>query len=88
MAKNHPAAYRRRRASPLEKQPTESGGPELRALMVAEGRELYRPLKEQITLRLDKDLLSWFKRKGAGYQTRINEALREYVLSHLSEEDA
>jgi uncharacterized protein (DUF4415 family) len=55
--------------------------------MVAEGRELYRPLKEQITRRLDKDVLSWFKRKGARHRTRINEALREYVLSHLSEED-
>jgi uncharacterized protein (DUF4415 family) len=45
----------------------------------------YRPLKQQLTLRLDADLVEWFKaQKGgsAGYQTRINEALREYVKQH------
>jgi uncharacterized protein (DUF4415 family) len=47
-------------------------------------REFYRPVKEQITLRLDKDVLAWFKAGGEGYQTRINEALREYVVSRLS----
>jgi uncharacterized protein (DUF4415 family) len=42
----------------------------------------YRPIKKQITLRLDADLIDWFKRhhaKDEGYQTRINSALREYV---------
>ena len=42
----------------------------------------YRPIKKQITLRLDADLIDWFKRHHAedeGYQTRINSALREYV---------
>jgi uncharacterized protein (DUF4415 family) len=52
--------------------------------MVAERGEFYRPVKEQITLRLDKDVLAWFKAGGEGYQTRINEALREYVVSRLS----
>lgn len=47
----------------------------------------YRPIKQQITLRLDTDLIAWFKRQsvianGEGYQTRINSALREYVLQH------
>lgn len=43
----------------------------------------YRPVKQQITLRLDADLVAWFKRHapgGRGYQTEINRALREYVL--------
>lgn len=43
----------------------------------------YRPVKQQITLRLDADVVTWFKRQapgGRGYQTRINRALREYVL--------
>jgi uncharacterized protein (DUF4415 family) len=43
----------------------------------------YRPVKQQLTLRLDSDLVAWFKRRskgGRGYQTRINEALREYVV--------
>lgn len=42
----------------------------------------YRPVKQQLTLRLDADLVAWFKSRtqgGRGYQTRINRALREYV---------
>lgn len=42
----------------------------------------YRPVKQQLTLRLDSDLVAWFKRHaedGKGYQTRINRALRDYV---------
>jgi uncharacterized protein (DUF4415 family) len=42
----------------------------------------YRPIKKQLTLRLDADLIDWFKThtpNGEGYQTRINSALREYV---------
>ncbi len=43
----------------------------------------YRPVKQQITLLIDTDLLAWFKAQGDRYQTRINAALREYVESHL-----
>ena len=42
----------------------------------------YRPVKQQITLRLDADVVAWFKARaqdGRGYQTDINRALREYV---------
>lgn len=42
----------------------------------------YRPIKQQITLRIDADVIAWFKRraaKGEGYQTTMNRALREYV---------
>ena len=42
----------------------------------------YRPVKQQITLRLDADIVAWFKaraRGGRGYQTDINVALREHV---------
>ena len=40
--------------------------------------ELPEP-KEQITLRLDKDVLAWFRTsKGKGYQTLINAVLRSY----------
>jgi len=34
--------------------------------------------KEQITLRLDKDVLAWFRTRGKGYQTLINAVLRSY----------
>jgi uncharacterized protein (DUF4415 family) len=42
----------------------------------------YRPVKQQLTLRLDADVVAWFKGQRSsneGYQTRINRALREYV---------
>ena len=45
----------------------------------------YRPVKKQITLRLDADVVTWFKSRapgGRGYQTEINRALREYVRKH------
>jgi uncharacterized protein (DUF4415 family) len=44
--------------------------------------KFYRPVKQQLTLRVDADVLAWFKNHitaDEGYQTRINRALREYV---------
>jgi uncharacterized protein (DUF4415 family) len=38
--------------------------------------------KQQITLRLDSDVLDFFKNTGARYQSRINAVLREYVKAH------
>ncbi|GMR22851.1 MAG: BrnA antitoxin family protein [Acidobacteriota bacterium] len=35
--------------------------------------------KETITIRLDADVLEWFRGKGKGYQTRINAILRSYM---------
>ncbi|WP_313056165.1 BrnA antitoxin family protein [Pseudomonas lopnurensis] len=40
--------------------------------------------KEQVTLRLDADVLAAFKKDGEGWQTRINAALRGYVQEHRS----
>jgi uncharacterized protein (DUF4415 family) len=40
------------------------------------------PPKEQITLRLDADVLEWFRARGAGYQTQINLLLRAYMEAH------
>jgi uncharacterized protein (DUF4415 family) len=37
--------------------------------------------KEVVTLRLDRDVLKWFKGRGRGYQTRINAILRAYMLA-------
>lgn len=42
----------------------------------------YRPIKKPLSLRLDADILDWFRRGGEGYQTRINDILREYVERH------
>ena len=38
--------------------------------------------KSQLTLRLDSDVLTWFKSQGRGYQTRINTLLRAYMNAH------
>ena len=49
-----------------------------RDLMAGIG-SLYRPIKKAVTLRLDADVLAWFKKPGPGYQTRINRALRSVM---------
>ena len=36
-------------------------------------------IKESVTLRLDHEVLVWFKKKGKGYQTRINAVLKSYI---------
>ncbi|MGP0171400.1 BrnA antitoxin family protein [Pseudomonas sp. NCHU5208] len=41
--------------------------------------ELRVPVKQAVTIRLDADVLEWFKSQGAGYQTRINQLLRQYM---------
>lgn len=41
--------------------------------------EFYRPVKKPVTLRLDADVLAWFRRQGRRYQTRINQALRQVM---------
>lgn len=38
--------------------------------------------KERITVRLDADMVRWFKAQGGGYQTRINAVLRAYYEAH------
>jgi len=56
--------------------------PEQRDWSGARRGVFFRPVKQQITLRIDADLIDWFRRHPdgeAGYQTRINRALREYV---------
>ncbi|WP_323154369.1 BrnA antitoxin family protein [Pseudomonas alvandae] len=41
--------------------------------------ELRVPVKQAVTIRLDADVVEWFKGQGAGYQTRINQLLRQYM---------
>jgi len=44
--------------------------------------KFFRPVKQQVTLRLDADVLHWFKTNAEGsrgYQTQINAALRRFV---------
>lgn len=64
-----------------------SDAPELLDWSGAKRGLFYRPIKQQLTLRLDADVVAWFKSHAtsdAGYQTRINRALREYVQEQAS----
>jgi uncharacterized protein (DUF4415 family) len=45
--------------------------------------KMYRPLKQPVTLRLDADVVAWFKKDGRRYQTRINSALRRVMESEI-----
>jgi uncharacterized protein (DUF4415 family) len=38
--------------------------------------------KAQVTLRIDSDVLEWFRSQGRGYQTQINRLLRAYMEAH------
>ncbi len=41
--------------------------------------KMYKPIKRPVTLRLDADIVAWFKVQGKGYQTRINNTLRQVM---------
>jgi uncharacterized protein (DUF4415 family) len=59
--------------------------PEQRDWSGARRGVFFRPIKKQLTLRLDADVIDWFKthaENGEGYQTSINSALRAYVTQH------
>lgn len=47
--------------------------------------QLHIPAKQAVTIRLDADVLAWFKAQGSGYQTRINQLLRQYMQAHRQE---
>ena len=44
--------------------------------------EFFRPIKQPVTIRLDADVIDWFKTKApeGGYQTEINRVLRGYMV--------
>ena len=48
----------------------------------ARRRMLYRPVKRQITARVDADVLDWLQAQGKGYQSRINAILRREMLAN------
>jgi uncharacterized protein (DUF4415 family) len=79
----HPAAGKARK--PRSGKPSgldlmaAAAGPSRRNFALSEALELYRPRKKPVTLRLDADVLAWFKKDGRRYQTRINGALRKVM---------
>ena len=68
-----PENWRYARRGPITKQDLE------------EMRQFFRPRKEPVTIRLDADILHWFKNHaagGKGWQTDINRVLRQWVETH------
>lgn len=45
--------------------------------------KFYRPIKQQLTVRIDADILEWLKSQGKGYQSRLNDILREAMLNKV-----
>jgi len=64
-----------------------SEAPEATPEMFARGiiRRGLKPVrrKDQLTLRVDSDVLAWYRKQGSGYQTKINALLRAYMEEHL-----
>ena len=56
--------------------------PEVRDWSGAVRGKFYRPEKQAVTIRLDSDVVAWFKSREPKYQTAVNRVLREYMLSH------
>ena len=62
-----------------------SDAPEITPEMFAKAivrRGLKPRTKTQLTLRVDSDVLEWYKKQGRGYQTKINLLLRAYMQEH------
>lgn len=57
--------------------------PELTDAQLADMKrsEHFRPVKKQITARVDADVLAWLKSQGKGYQSRMNAILRQAMLN-------
>ena len=58
--------------------------PETDAAFWADAKIKMPENKQGVYLRLDPDVLKWFKKQGKGYQTRINAVLRQFVEAHES----
>jgi len=43
----------------------------------------YRPVKQQVTVRIDADVLAWLQQQGRGYQSRLNSLLRSAMIDQL-----
>lgn len=60
--------------------------PEVPPEMFARGiiRRGLKPVrrKDQLTLRVDSDVVAWYRKQGSGYQTKINALLRAYMEAH------
>jgi uncharacterized protein (DUF4415 family) len=59
--------------------------PEMFAKAIVKRGLKSKETKAQLTIRVDQDVLTWFKSQGRGYQTHINSLLRAYMEANLSQ---
>lgn len=87
---NPMTAARKRKLAKLAKRPDRdidlSDIPELteRFWRNAMRNPFYRPVKKQVTLRLDADVIAWLRQQGKGYQSRANALLRDAMLKKIT----
>ncbi len=83
MSKTKPPARRKAGIDALKNMPDAKIAtddiPEVRDWDEAVRGRFYRPVKQAVSLRLDADVLAWFKTQNEKYQSKINEVLREYM---------
>ncbi len=91
LSDNRMSASRKRQLKELARRPDSqidfSDIPELteKFWRSAVRNPFYRPIKRQITLRLDADVIAWLRQQGKGYQTRANALLRAAMLDDVGE---
>ncbi len=68
------------------RQPGAAAESKRRPVSMGDVLEYYKPIKKPVTLRLDADVVAWFKRDGRRYQTRINAALRRVMEREMKAE--
>ena len=56
--------------------------PELDAEFFKTAKVRMPRVKKAVSIRLDPDVLTWFRKQGRGYQTRMNAVLRTYMQAH------
>lgn len=47
--------------------------------------QFYKPMKQQLTVRIDADVVDWLKHQGKGYQSRLNAILRAAMLKQVQQ---
>ena len=67
----------------------EGGYPAVKAALAAKRKQGERgpqrsPTKQSVSIRYSPEVLEYFKASGAGWQTRMNDALRDWVANHIS----
>lgn len=57
--------------------------PEIESFEGAVRGRFYRPVKKPVTIRLDADVIAWFKQSNTRYQSAINDVLPSYMIATL-----